>query len=76
MWVLIQIIVFFLLSKFGKTKGTEMLVAPPKKKKKHCTQLSIVWLLGLERLDFKCFETKSKTNFKILSKICNSILCA
>ena len=25
---------FFLLSKFGKTKGTEMLVAPPKKKKK------------------------------------------
>ena len=45
---------FFLLSKFGKTKGTEMLVAPQKKekKKKPCTQLSIVWLLGLERLDF------------------------
>ena len=43
---------FFLLSKFGKTKGTEMLVAPQKKKKKPCAQLSIVWLLGLERLDF------------------------
>ena len=26
---------FFLLSKFGKTKGTEMLVAPQKKKKKN-----------------------------------------
>ena len=25
---------YFLLSKFGKTKGTEMLVAPQKKKKK------------------------------------------
>ena len=28
------LILFFFLSKFGKTKGTEMLVAPPKKKKK------------------------------------------
>ena len=53
MWVLIQIIIiiFFLLSKFGKTKGTEILVAP-QKKKKPCTLLSIVWLLGLESLDF------------------------
>ena len=42
---------FFLLSKFGKTKGTEILVAP-QKKKKPCTLLSIVWLLGLESLDF------------------------
>lgn len=43
---------FFLLSKFGKAKGTEMLMASPKKKKKTLYSAEHSMAVGLRKVGF------------------------